>query len=75
MQLLEWLKEWPDPGSWIDQDAFLVDDVIRYLNYRDWLKAQNPDIREQLPPERPSHNVEEFEARWNKAGMKVEELG
>jgi hypothetical protein len=63
----------------LDQDDFLVDDVIRYLNWRDWLKAQNPDIGDQPPPDRPARTDEEFEARVaasvEAAGMKVEELG
>jgi hypothetical protein len=25
---------WPESGGWADQDAFLVDDVMRWLNIR-----------------------------------------
>lgn len=66
---------WPDPGGWMDQDGYLVDDVIRYLNYRDWLKAQNPDIRDQPPPEKPIHTVDDLTEAAELAGMKVEILG
>lgn len=80
VQFLEWLHEWPDGGvGWQDQPADLVDDVIRYMNYRDWLKEQNPDIKDKVMPARPSQSIEDFEARVSAsieaAGMKVEEFG
>lgn len=79
VQFLEWFQQWPDGGGWQDQPSELVEDVIRYKNREQYLRQEfKPNDKDFMPPAMPVHkhdDVDEFEARWQEAGMKVEELG